>query len=68
MGTGERRAAGRLIETGADMSEESLSTMTSETEPKYGKGALKESWEGWNANVWTDSMLRSLKRGLAVLT
>jgi RNA-directed DNA polymerase len=46
------------------MSEENLSAVTSEKEPKQDKEALRARW-GWvEHGVWTDSMLRSLERGI----
>jgi RNA-directed DNA polymerase len=46
------------------MSEENLSAVTSEKEPKQDKETLRARW-GWvEHGVWTDSMLRSLERGI----
>jgi RNA-directed DNA polymerase len=46
------------------MSEDSLSAVTSEKEPKQDKEALKERWAWVEHGIWTDSMLRSLERGI----
>jgi RNA-directed DNA polymerase len=49
---------------GKKMSEENLSAVTSEKEPKQDKETLRARW-GWvEHGVWTDSMLRSLERGI----
>jgi hypothetical protein len=41
------------------MSEENLSVVTSEKEPKQDKEALRARWAWVEHRVWTDSMLRS---------
>ena len=46
------------------MSEENLSAVTSEKEPKQDKEARRARWAWVEHRVWTDSMLRSLKKGL----
>src|SRR5215831_10288582 len=46
------------------MSEENLSVVTSEKEPKQDKEALRARWAWVEHRVWTDSMLRSLERGI----
>jgi RNA-directed DNA polymerase len=46
------------------MSEESLSAVTSEKEPKQDKETLRERWAWVEHGIWTDSMLRSLERGI----
>ena len=46
------------------MSEKSLSAVTSEQEPKQDKEALREKWAWVEHGIWTDSMLRSLERGI----
>jgi RNA-directed DNA polymerase len=46
------------------MSEENLSAVTSEKEPKQDKEALRARWAWVEHGVWTDSMLRSLERGI----
>ena len=46
------------------MSEESLSVVTSEKEPKQGKEARRARWAWVEHGVWTDSMLRSLEEGI----
>ena len=46
------------------MSEENLSAVTSEKEPKQDKEALRERWEWVEHAVWTDSMLRTLEGGI----
>ena len=38
--------------------------MTSEKEPKQDKEALRERWAWVEHGVWTDSMLRTLERGI----
>ena len=49
---------------GKEMSEENLSAVTSEKEPKQDKETLRARWEWVEHRVWTDSMLRSLERGI----
>jgi hypothetical protein len=46
------------------MSEENLSAVTSEREPKQDKEAQRVRWAWVEHRVWTDSMLRSLERGI----
>ena len=46
------------------MSEENLSAVTSEKESKQDKEALRARWAWVEHRVWTDSMLRSLERGI----
>ena len=46
------------------MSEENLSAVTSEKEPKQDKETLRARWAWVEHGVWTDSMLRSLERGI----
>jgi len=46
------------------MSEENLSAVTTEKEPKQDKEALRARWRWAEHGVWTDSMLRSLERGI----
>src|ERR1700729_2019149 len=46
------------------MSEENLSAVTTEKEPKQDKEALRARWAWVEHGVWTDSMLRSLERGI----
>ena len=46
------------------MSEENLSAVTSEKEPKQDKEALRARWAWVEHGVWSDSMLRSLERGI----
>jgi RNA-directed DNA polymerase len=46
------------------MSEDSLSAVTSEKEPKQDKETLRERWAWVEHGIWTDSMLRSLERGI----
>ena len=46
------------------MSEENLSVVTSEKEPEQDKEALRARWAWVEHRVWTDSMLRSLERGI----
>ena len=46
------------------MSEENLSVVTSEKEPKQDKEALRARWAWVEHRVWTDSMLRSLEKGI----
>ena len=46
------------------MSEENLSAMTSEKEPKQDKEAHRARWAWVERRVWTDSMLRSLEKGI----
>jgi RNA-directed DNA polymerase len=46
------------------MSEENLSTVTSEKEPKQDREALRARWAWVEHGVWTDSMLRTLERGI----
>jgi RNA-directed DNA polymerase len=60
----EQRDAGRWIENGIKMSEENLSTVTSDKEPKQDKEALRARWAWVEHSVWTDSMLRTLEKGL----
>ena len=45
------------------MSEENLSAVTSEKEPKQDKEAHRARWAWVEHRLWTDSMLRSLKKG-----
>jgi hypothetical protein len=47
---------------GKEMSEENLSAVTSEKEPKQDKEALRARWSWVEHRVWTDSMLRSLRK------
>lgn len=49
---------------GKEMSEANLSAVTSEKEPKQDKETLRARWEWVEHRVWTDSMLRSLERGI----
>jgi len=49
---------------GTDMNEENLSAVTSEKEPKQDKEALRARWAWVEHRVWTDSMLRSLEKGI----
>jgi hypothetical protein len=49
---------------GKEMSEANLSAVTSEQEPKQDKETLRARWEWVEHRVWTDSMLRSLERGI----
>jgi RNA-directed DNA polymerase len=60
----EQRDAGRWIENGIKMSEENLSTVTSDKEPKQDKEALRARWAWVEHGVWTDSMLRTLEKGI----
>ena len=46
------------------MSEENLSAVTTEKEPKQDKETLRARWAWVEHGVWTDSMLRSLERGI----
>lgn len=46
------------------MSEENLLAVTSEKEPKQDKETLRARWAWVEHGVWTDSMLRSLERGI----
>ena len=46
------------------MSEENLSAVTPEKEPKQDKEALRERWEWVEHAVWSDSMLRTLEEGI----
>jgi hypothetical protein len=46
------------------MSEENLSTVGPQKEPKQDKEALRERWEWVEHSVWTDRMLRTLDRGI----
>lgn len=46
------------------MSEENLTAVTSEKEPKQDKETLRARWAWVEHGVWTDSMLRSLERGI----
>jgi len=46
------------------MSEDNLSAVTPEKEPKQDKEALRERWAWVEHGIWTDSMLRSLERGI----
>ena len=46
------------------MSEENLSAVTSEKEPKQDKEAHRARWAWVERRVWTDSMLRSLEKGI----
>lgn len=46
------------------MSEDHLSGVTSEKEPKQDKEALRERWAWVEHGVWTDSMLRTLEKGI----
>ena len=46
------------------MSEENLSAVTSEKEPEQDEEALRERWAWAEHRVWTDSMLRSLEKGI----
>ena len=46
------------------MREENLSAVTSEKEPKQDKETLRARWAWVEHGVWTDSMLRSLERGI----
>ena len=49
---------------GTEMSEENLSAVASEKEPKQDKEALRARREWVEHRDWTDSMLRSLERGI----
>ena len=49
---------------GTEMSEENLSAVTSEKEPKQDKEAHRARWAWVERRVWTDSMLRSLEKGI----
>src|SRR5215467_8683315 len=49
---------------GTERSEENLSAVTSEKEPKQDKEALRARWAWVEHRVWTDSMLRSLEKGI----
>jgi RNA-directed DNA polymerase len=46
------------------MSEENLSTVGPQKEPKQDKEALRERWEWVEHSIWTDRMLRTLDRGI----
>lgn len=46
------------------MSEDNLSAVTTEKEPKQDKEALRERWFWVEHAIWTDSMLRTLERGI----
>jgi len=46
------------------MSEENLSAVTSERDPKQDKEARRARWAWVEHRVWTDSMLRSLEKGI----
>ena len=46
------------------MSEENLSVVTSTKEPKQDKEALRARWAWVEHRVWTDSMLRTLEKGI----
>jgi RNA-directed DNA polymerase len=49
---------------GIKMSEEDLSAVTSEKEPKQDKEALRARWAWVEHGIWTDAMLRTLERGI----
>jgi RNA-directed DNA polymerase len=49
---------------GTEMSEENLSAVAPEKESKQDKEALRARWAWVEHQVWTDSMLRSLERGI----
>jgi len=49
---------------GNKMSEETLSAVTSEKEPKQDKETLRARWAWVEHGVWTDSMLRTLEKGI----
>ena len=46
------------------MSEDNLSAVTSEKEPKQDKEARRARWFWVEHGIWTDSMLRTLERGI----
>jgi RNA-directed DNA polymerase len=46
------------------MSEENLSAVGPQKEPKQDKEALRQRWEWVEHSVWTDRMLRTLERGI----
>lgn len=46
------------------MSEDNLSAVTSEKEPKQDKEARRTRWFWVEHGIWTDSMLRTLERGI----
>src|ERR1700733_9898631 len=46
------------------MSEENLSAVTTEKEPKQDKEALRARWAGGDPGVWPDSILGGLERGI----
>jgi hypothetical protein len=46
------------------MSEDNLSAVTSEKEPKQDKEALRARWAWVEHGMWTDAMLRTLERGI----
>jgi RNA-directed DNA polymerase len=46
------------------MSEENLSAVGPQEEPKQGKEALREKWPWVERSIWSDRMLRTLERGI----
>lgn len=54
----------KMDREGNKMSEETLSAVTSEKEPKQDKETLRARWAWVEHGVWTDSMLRTLEKGI----
>ena len=60
----EAKGRRKMDREGTDRSEENLSAVSSEKEPKQDKEALRARWAWVERRVWTDSMLRSLEKGI----